>query len=110
MCNLRGRISGGQVGDTKREGMINKSSSRRDNIEGIKIIIIQFHKYKYNLSFHYNHFLSFPPTIISCKDLDFWSSRPGAAEMNPTRNREVAGSIPGLAQWVKDLVLPRAVM
>ena len=30
----------------------------------------------------------------------------GAAEMNLTRNREVAGLIPGLAQWVKDLVLP----
>ena len=25
--------------------------------------------------------------------------------MNPTKNREVAGSIPALAQWVKDLVL-----
>ena len=25
---------------------------------------------------------------------------------NPTRNHEVVGSIPGLAQWVGDLVLP----
>ena len=30
--------------------------------------------------------------------------------MNPTRNHEVSGLIPGLAQWVKDLVSPRAVV
>ena len=34
------------------------------------------------------------------------SSRHGVAEPNPTRNHEVAGSIPGLTQRVKDLVLP----
>ena len=32
------------------------------------------------------------------------SSHPGTAETNRTRNHEVAGSIPGLAQWVRDLV------
>ena len=34
------------------------------------------------------------------KDKFFWSSRRGSAEMNLTWNHEVAGSIPGLAQWV----------
>ena len=32
-----------------------------------------------------------------------WSSCHGAAETNPTRNHEVLGSIPGLAQWIKGL-------
>ena len=36
----------------------------------------------------------------------FQSFHHGAAETNPTRNCEVADSILGLTQWVKDLALP----
>ena len=38
------------------------------------------------------------------------SFRRGAVETNLTRNREVSGSIPGLTPWVKDPVLPHAVV
>ena len=35
-----------------------------------------------------------------------WSSHRGTVERNLTRNHEVVGLIPGITQWVKDLVLP----
>ena len=38
--------------------------------------------------------------------MEFQNSCRGAVEMNPTKNHQVAGSIPGLAQWVKDLAMP----
>ena len=34
----------------------------------------------------------------------------GTVEMNPTRNHEVEGLIPGLVQWIEDPVLPKAVV
>ena len=45
--------------------------------------------------------------IMLCYDLKAKprSSRCGSAVMNPTSIYEDVGSIPGLAQWVKDLAL-----
>ena len=49
------------------------------------------------------------PMNCTLKRSEFWNSHCGAAETNPTSIHEDAGSIPGLAGWVWDLALPRAV-
>ena len=49
--------------------------------------------------------LPFPTEAVALK-VHKRHSHHGAAETNLTRNHEDAGSIPGLAQWVKDPAMP----
>ena len=62
------------------------------------------------MTFHFRNYFSVAmlfnrilPIVGLLSKSESRSSRHGAVEMNPTRNHEVAGLIPGLTQWVKDL-------
>ena len=48
---------------------------------------------------------SFPVASVDLVKIRVQSSHCDTAETNPTSNDEVVGSIPGPAQWVKDLAL-----
>ena len=47
-----------------------------------------------------------PDLLWAFQEFQQGSSHHGLAVTNPTSTREDAGSIPGLAQWVKDPALP----
>ena len=44
-------------------------------------------------------------TVLRFKETQTWSSHHGSVEKNLTSIHEDIGSIPGLAQWLKDLGL-----
>ena len=61
---------------------------------------------KLNIQLPYNPAILLGIYPRELKHFHTGSSHHGAAEINLTRNYEVVGSIPGLAQWVKNPALP----
>ena len=69
-----------------------------------KMTLSQYSKHLNVPTLMFGKYMNLAPVL---RDLKNYLGRSccGAAEVNPTRNHEVGGLIPGFAQWVKDVVL-----
>ena len=55
-------------------------------------------------NYYFGYHKDSKPWLFTVRDV-MWSFCCGAVETNPIKNHEVAGLIPGLVPWVKDLEL-----
>ena len=90
MCCKLLDINHGIKGDSKKQKDIPCSWIGRINI--IKMTILPKAIYRFNVI----------PIKLPMTGVPIMAQR----LMNLTRNHEVVGTIPGLVQWIKDLVLP----
>ena len=68
-------------------------------------VIASISKFLAGVTLGFRCFLGISTMVQWVKNPTAGSSHHGSAVMNPTKIHENSGSIPGLAQWVKDLVL-----
>ena len=83
------------------KGTVYKETNNTDRLPLLFLLSLP-----HSLSPSFLHLYSSLPLCFIPKECNLGSSHHGTAETNPTRNHEVLGSIPALAQWVKDLMLP----